>query len=72
MEMASSLGLGTSFKGRFQVFLILTKSHQYVNKTAENQDYSDNLAEAPGVLSRLDVFAIAMDLGPLSVCFPFL
>ena len=75
--MASSLGLGTSFGavgGRFRltVFPILTNSHDHVNKTSENQDYSDDLAEAPGVLSRLDVCAIAMDLEPLSVCIPLL
>jgi hypothetical protein len=36
--------------------------HHYINKTSENQDDSDDLAEAPGVLARLDVWAIAMDL----------
>jgi hypothetical protein len=69
--MASSVGfrLGISFAVRSFPRTAITKKHHYVNEASYSQDYSDDLAEAPGVLASFDVQAITMSLGPHEYAF---
>jgi hypothetical protein len=62
--MASSVRFGfrISFAERFFPRIAITKKHRYVNEASYSQDYSDDLTEAPGVLARFDIRAIAMSL----------
>ena len=51
---ASYPGFKTIF-GRYMFLCApLTNSHHHVNETSQNQDYRDDLTEAPGVFARLN------------------